>query len=327
MRTAVVTALAIVWIGSGAMAAPAGQQPATSAALSTPASVIPDVRAAIAKGDFDGGEQVLARYQAAHGQTPDSLEALSWLGRGALAADLLDRADGYAKETRQLAEGLLKTRELDAERHLPIALGAAFEVQAHVLARRERRAEAIYLLNRALEDYGSTSIRTRLQKNMHLLSLEGKPAPPLTAEEYVGAKPRSFAELKGRPILLFFWAHWCPDCKMQAPMLDRLEQTYRDRGLVVVAPTQRYGYIKRGTDATAADEDAHIGRIRDEQYGAVDNMSVTISQEDFANYGASTTPTIVLIDRAGIVRLYHPGRMTDEELEPRVRALVESGTN
>jgi hypothetical protein len=94
-----------------------------------------------------------------------------------------------------------------------------------------------------------------------------------------------------------------------------------------MAPTQRYGYIKRGTPAAPADENAHIDRIRREVYGAIDNMPVTISQEDFSNYGASTTPTLVLVDREGIVRLYHPGRMTDDQLEPRVRALFENATN
>lgn len=42
-------------------------------------------------------------------------------------------------------------------------------------------------------------------------------------------------------------------------------------------------------------------------------------------YGASTTPTLVLVDREGIVRLYHPGRMTETELEPLVRRLVARG--
>jgi thiol-disulfide isomerase/thioredoxin len=319
----------VIALAATTAASAAGQGQATPAAVdpSVPPNVITAVRALIAKGDFDGGEQTLARWEAAYGRTSESLEALSWLGRGALAVGLLDRADGYAKQAERFSEAALATRELDADRYLPIALGAAFEVQAHVLARRDRRSEAIYLLNRAIERYGQTSIRTRLQKNVHLLSLEGKPAPPLTAQEFLGPAPRPMSELTGRPVLLFFWAHWCPDCKIQAPLLDRLEETYRDRGLIVMAPTQRYGYIKRGTPAAPADENAHIDRIRREVYGAIDNMPVTISQEDFSNYGASTTPTLVLVDREGIVRLYHPGRMTDDQLEPRVRALFENATN
>ena len=46
-----------------------------------------------------------------------------------------------------------------------------------------------------------------------------------------------------------------------------------------------------------------------------------MSEENFRRYGASTTPTLVLIDRAGIVRLY-PGAMTYEELRPLVAKLM-----
>jgi thioredoxin-related protein len=41
-------------------------------------------------------------------------------------------------------------------------------------------------------------------------------------------------------------------------------------------------------------------------------------------YGVSTTPTIVLVDRRGLVRLYNPGRMTEEALEPIVRRALAS---
>ncbi len=52
------------------------------------------------------------------------------------------------------------------------------------------------------------------------------------------------------------------------------------------------------------------------------NMAVPVSDEDAVDYGMDATPTIVLIDRGGIVRLFHPGQMTRAELEPRIRALV-----
>ena len=51
-------------------------------------------------------------------------------------------------------------------------------------------------------------------------------------------------------------------------------------------------------------------------------MSVPVSEESFKAWGASTTPTLALIDRLGIVRLYHPGRMTYEELAPKVVAVL-----
>jgi hypothetical protein len=57
-------------------------------------------------------------------------------------------------------------------------------------------------------------------------------------------------------------------------------------------------------------------------YGALAGMSVPIGSANHDRYGVSTTPTIVLVDKDGIVRLYNPGRMSEEALEPDVRRLV-----
>src|SRR6476469_6864408 len=88
-------------------------------------NIVPEVRASIAQNDFTRGESLIGRYKSTLGVTPELIEAVSWLGRGALAAGQLDRADAYAAETRKLAIDQLKRRKLDAEPHLPMALGAS----------------------------------------------------------------------------------------------------------------------------------------------------------------------------------------------------------
>ena len=135
-------------------------------------SLIRNVRAAIAKNDFAQAEEQIAKYRASRGVTPEMLEALSWLGRGALGAKQLDRAESYAAATHELALGLLKAQRLDADANLPIALGAAIEVQAQVLGARGQTSSAVEFLQRELRTYWDTSIRTRIQKNINLLSLE-----------------------------------------------------------------------------------------------------------------------------------------------------------
>ena len=52
-------------------------------------------------------------------------------------------------------------------------------------------------------------------------------------------------------------------------------------------------------------------------------MPVPVSGANFAAYGASTTPTIVLIDGQGIVRLYHPGALTETELATGILTLIK----
>lgn len=284
--------------------------------------VISAVRAAVAQRNFGAGERIVAEHRAAHGVTPEMLEALSWLGRGALASKQWEKAEDYATRTYDLARAALKDRSIDQEPHLPIALGAAIEVQAHVRAELGARSEAVLILQRERDTYKGTSLVKRIQKNIHLLSLEGKAAPPIDVSEYLGPKPLPLAELRGKVVMLFFWAHWCPDCKVQSPILARLMVKYAPQGLSLVAPSQRYGYVARGKPATPDEELRYIRSVRDTSYGFLADQPVPLSEVNHVRYGVSTTPTLVLVDRAGVVRLYHPGRMTEEELEPLIGGLV-----
>ena len=285
------------------------------------ADISVDVRVALSKGNFPLAESLVKNDRAQRGVTPELIEAISWLGRGALAAKNFDQAEAYAKETEKLSLAELKKRPLDAEPHLPIALGAAIEVQAQVLNERDQRAGALELLRKELALYRGTSIRARLQKNIHLLSLEGKAAPALDEREFLGTKPMPLSALKGSPVLVFFWAHWCPDCKQEVAILTEIEKEYAGKHLAIVAPTQRYGYTARGQEAGPADELKYIDEVRHKFYSELLDVPAPVSEENFKKYGASTTPTLVLIDRQGIVRLYHPGAMTLEELRSAINRL------
>jgi thiol-disulfide isomerase/thioredoxin len=283
---------------------------------------IPTVRALIAKSDFADAEALTRDYRRANGVTPELLEAMSWVARGALIQKRYDLAEAYADQTYRLCLDALKTRRLDGEAHLPIALGASIEVRAQLLVLRGRRSEAVSYLKRELAAWHSTSIRVRLQKNIHALSLAGKFPPPLEIKEWFGPKPVPLAALKKKVVLLFFWAHWCPDCKAEVPILAQLRQKYGPQGFVIVAPTQRYGYVAGGKQATPAEEKEYIDQVRHKYYVPLLDVPAPFSEENFEAYGASTTPTLVLLDRRGIVRLYHPGAMSYQQLAAAIEAAL-----
>ena len=142
--------------------------------------------------------------------------------------------------------------------------------------------------------------------------MEGKPAPAL----------QGMTLPKGKVTLIFFWAHWCPDCKAESAVLRQLKAELGPKGFVLMAPTQKYGYVAGGVDAPADVETRYIEEVRRAYYNGVVDGPATVNEENFRVYGASTTPTLVLVDRYGIVKMYHPGALAYAELRARVAALL-----
>ncbi|HYZ82873.1 MAG TPA: TlpA disulfide reductase family protein [Bryobacteraceae bacterium] len=281
---------------------------------STLPAIVPEVRALLRNGDSSGADKLLDAHKAKQGLDGEYLEAFSWKARDALARKDYAQAEKLAAETRKQAIALLKKRNLDAEPHLPVALGAAIEVQAQAAAARGERDQAVMYLRDELKRYYNTSIRTRIQKNINLLSLEGKPAPELETKQWLGTKPGTLASYRGKPVLLFFWAHWCSDCKRQMPLIHQVRKEYASKGLVVIGPTQHYGYAERGREVSPEEELKYIDSVRQGFYAPLSDMPVPVSEENFRRYGASTTPTLVLVNRKGMVTTYNPGNLTIDDL-------------
>jgi len=285
-------------------------------------SLVNDVRTLIAHHDLAAAEQTVRAAQMRGASASEVAASISWLARASFEDRQLDRADQYADEARKLSDGLLRTHALDSDPWLPTAVGASIEVHSQVLAARGDRADAVAFLRQQLAAYGKTSIALRIRKNLNLLSLEGKPAPPIEFADWLGPRPQPLAALRGHPVLLFFWAHWCPDCKAEAPILASLLKTYGPQGLVVEGPTRYYGSVAGGEEAPPSVEKPYIDQVRRQFYGMLPQMAAPISAPAFLAYGASTTPTLVLLDRAGVVRYYHPGAASEAELSAWIQKVV-----
>ena len=175
-------------------------------------------------------QSALESYRGVRARNPGlrGSSFLGWLGPVFSRTSSIVRRP--ATETDEsLSRQLLAKHSLDAEPHLPTALGLRSKFRPRCWPPRETRS-AVELLRRSLVTYRNTSIQTRLQKNLDVLGLTGQPTPPLKIVQFLGPKPVALTQLTGSPVLLFFWAHWCGDCKAEGPVIARLSSEFGARG-------------------------------------------------------------------------------------------------
>ncbi|MGE3509974.1 MAG: TlpA family protein disulfide reductase, partial [Vicinamibacterales bacterium] len=81
-----------------------------------------------------------------------------------------------------------------------------------------------------------------------------------------------------------------------------------------------------GRDAKPDEERRYIAEMKKTHYAFLDDRAVTLAEANHQRYGVSTTPTLVVIDRAGVVRSYHPGNLGEPELETLIQPLLAQRT-
>jgi len=303
--------------------APAPQVPApSSTAPSAPAP--PDdvrmIRFKISAGDLPSAESILEVHRAEKGEDADYLMGLAWVARGAALTGDWKTASRDAKAARALAESQLGTpADYDAHREAVYALGTSIEVEAQALAASGKKREAIRFLDESsrAQEKAPYNLRARIWKRRNLLELAGEPAPPIRADDHLGAEPRSLESLRGAPIVLFFWWDSCGDCKMQSAALRRTVEKYAPKGVAFIAPTRFYD-----APSERAQEKEEIAKAWKEIYALPESVSVPISDEAMVRYGVSATPTFVFVDRKGVVARYSPTRMTEERLSDAIDELL-----
>ncbi len=148
-------------------------------------------------------------------------------------------------------------------------------------------------------------------------------APEIKVKDWIDARPATLASLRGRVVLLDFWALWCTPCHAALPHIAEWQEKYEKRGLSVVALTE-YRNTVNGRRVRTPQE---VGELRSFKRASrlPFGFAVADTTETADAYGVTTIPVAVLIDRRGVVRFLNVGAHdTDiEELHQMIVRLLD----
>jgi thiol-disulfide isomerase/thioredoxin len=153
-------------------------------------------------------------------------------------------------------------------------------------------------------------------------ALVGKPAPEIAGEFTVNGKPVKLADLKGKVVLLDFWAVWCGPCIATFPHLRELDKEYKDKGLEIVGLTmyngdrgQKFKFDKETGKLAKADsltnkEEQEL--LKDfNTFHKLTHRLQAMSGDEWKKvgsaYGVTGIPQMVVIDKKGVVQMIKVG--------------------
>jgi len=150
--------------------------------------------------------------------------------------------------------------------------------------------------------------------------LVGTAAPAIEGSEFLGIAKTSLSDLKGKVVLLDFFAHWCPQCIDDFPHTNMLQEKYAAKGLVILGVTEYYGFVGAQEKVDERTELSKLMELRKQH--ALNYGFVVVPRTNRNLYGISGLPAACLIDRTGNIRYLKQGSSYKEDIEKLIQDAV-----
>lgn len=184
------------------------------------------------------------------------------------------------------------------------SIASLVTAKAEILNETGKRNEAVRLLDNLVSEFGEKSPEARSVTSLkNRILLIGSPAPAVTFERSHG-EFKGLESLKGKVVILDFFAHWCGPCIRSFPDMKKLYSDYKDKGLEIVGLTTYYGYYKTENQKTRdMPKDTEFGKMSDFIKEHELPWPVVYGERtNFEAYGVTGIPHVAVIDRQGNVK-------------------------
>jgi thiol-disulfide isomerase/thioredoxin len=142
----------------------------------------------------------------------------------------------------------------------------------------------------------------------------GQPAPEIKKSDvWINSAPLTLASLKGKVVVIDFWAFDCPYCAEAMPHIQDLYAKYAKNGLVVI-----------GVHTPRIDYEKDIPKIKEAVTKKGIKFPVVVDNkfDIWSDYLCSTWPSQFVVDREGIIQFSHSGTGRYDEMEKVVQKLL-----